>query len=67
MLCLGSKGQDGMNWPAIYPTLAGSSEKETDLFGEQGLLKAMGRIMLWHRIFLSTQCPLLSVDISWSG
>lgn len=37
---LGSKGQEGINLSTIHPTICGSSEKETDLVGGQGLLKA---------------------------
>lgn len=57
MLCLGSKGQEVINWSAIYPTLLGFIRKKRDPFGGQGLLKAMGRVVQWHRIFLRTQCP----------
>jgi len=35
ILFLGSKCQEGMNWSVIYPTLWGSSEKQTDLVGGQ--------------------------------
>lgn len=37
----GSKVQEGINWSAISSIICGSSEKETDLVGGQGLLKAI--------------------------